>query len=91
MVVTNGTRLNNRVRMDINLALKNCVEVFIITDLYESGDLLANRIIQEYPFLRRILLKKERCVCYRKKKMKVGVEHAHDDYLKEIFNQWGII
>jgi len=87
VVVTRGTRLNNRVRMDINLALKQCHSVYLLTDPDEAGDLLANMVLREYPNLKRIYLDPEQCKCYRNNRLKIGVEHATDSYLFYVLKQ----
>lgn len=76
IVVTKGTRFNNRVRMDINLVLIECSRVYLITDPDKSGDLLAKTILNEFPMLIRINLDPEQCKCYRNSRLKIGLEHC---------------
>lgn len=87
VVVTKGTRLNNRVKSDINDALATCDKVFLLTDPDEAGDLLSSMILEVFPFLERVLLNKKECLCYRNHKTKVGVEHCSDEYLSLVLKQ----
>lgn len=88
IVVTKGTRLNNRVRMDINSALKNCHTVYLLPDPDEAGNLLANMLLAEFPMLKRIFLDVEQCKCYRNNRLKIGVEHASVEYLYGVFKNY---
>jgi ribonuclease M5 len=88
VVVTKGTRLNNRVRMDINLALNKCSRVYLLSDPDVSGDLIANSLLTEFPMLTRILLDADQCKCYRRNKIKVGVEHTSNSYLYSVLRTY---
>lgn len=87
-VVTKGTRMNGRVKMDMEKALKECDEVFLLTDPDEAGGQLAAMILQHYPQLKRITLEREQCLCYRNRKLKVGVEHCEPTYLKSVLSHY---
>lgn len=87
-VVTNGTRMNNRVKMDLNKALAECDEVFLLTDPDEAGEQLAQMVLRQYPHLRRVLLERSKCLAYRPGKVKVGVEHCDTDYLKTVLSEY---
>lgn len=87
-VVTNGTRMNNRVKMDLNKALAECDEVFLLTDPDEAGELLAQMVLRQYPFLKRVLLERSKCLTYRNDKLKVGVEHCDTDYLTTVLSEY---
>lgn len=84
VVVTKGTRLNNRVRMDINNALSKCSKVYLLTDPDESGNLIANKLILEFPMLTRIFLDAKECKCYRNNRLKIGMEHCTHSYLASV-------
>ncbi|WP_445678053.1 toprim domain-containing protein [Psychrobacillus sp. FSL K6-1464] len=84
VVVTNGTRLNNRVRMDIDGAISSCEKVFLLTDPDEAGELLAGMIKKEYPCLLQIHLDSKMCMCYRNNRWKTGVEHCELPYLESV-------
>lgn len=81
IVLTKGTRLNNRVRMDIIYALNNCRNVFLLTDPDEAGNLLANMVLTDFPTLRRLVLDYEMCKCHTNRGLKYGIEHAEPEYL----------
>lgn len=87
-VVTNGTRMNNRVRMDLRQALEECDVVYLLTDPDDAGDTLAQMVWRECPSLERVLLDRSQCLSYRYDKLKVGVEHAQEDYLKSVLSQY---
>lgn len=86
VVVTQGTRMNNRVRMDIRKAIEQCDVVCILTDPDEAGDLLAEMIRREFPTLQRIRLDRDKCLGYKPNRIKVGVEHCDDEYLKDVLS-----
>lgn len=83
-VVTKGTRMNGRVKMDVKEALSQCDQLVLLTDPDEAGDLLAEMVLKEFPTLTRVHLEREKCLCLRNRKWKVGVEHCDTDYLKEM-------
>ncbi len=86
--VTNGTRMNNRVKMDVSKLLQQCDKVFLLTDPDEAGEHLAKMVLHKFPQLERVLLDKEQCLCLRNNKMKVGVEHCDEEYLKEVLKKY---
>ncbi|MCA1066148.1 toprim domain-containing protein (plasmid) [Rossellomorea sp. AcN35-11] len=51
-VVTKGTRMNGRVKMDVNEALKQCDELLLLTDPDEAGDKLADMVLGHYPIFK---------------------------------------
>jgi ribonuclease M5 len=87
-VVTNGTRMNGRVQMDINHALSLCDEVYLLTDPDEAGDTLAKMVWRLYPSLPRVLLDRYECTTYRNLKLKVGVEHCELEYLRHVLFEY---
>lgn len=88
VVVTKGTRMNGRVKMDVEQALQECDKLFLLTDPDEAGDKLAEMVLGHYPFLERVHLDREQCLCYRNHKLKVGVEHCENAYLKEVLKKY---
>ncbi|MFP3728086.1 hypothetical protein U8V72_23180 [Priestia filamentosa] len=88
VVVTKGTRFDNRVRMDVEEALQKCSKVFLLTDPNEAGELLANTLLNEFPMLERVLLDKKECLSYRKNRVKVGVEHCSNEYLHQVLRNY---
>lgn len=81
--ITKGTRFSKRTKMDIQGLIDSVDQAFILTDPDESGDALAEMISAIFS-LPRIHLEAERCMCYRNRKLKIGVEHADDVYLKSV-------
>jgi len=51
-VVTKGTRMNGRVKLDVENALAKCDKLFLLTDPDEAGDKLAEMVLGYYPILR---------------------------------------
>lgn len=90
-VVTKGTRMNGRVKMDVEQALKECDKLFLLTDPDEAGDTLATMVLRQFPFLQRVMLDREQCLCYRNHKLKVGVEHCETDYLKDVLSRYLLV
>jgi ribonuclease M5 len=88
VVVTKGTRLDNRVRIDINNALNKCNDVFLITDPDEAGNILANMLLNEFPVLKRIFLDADECKCYRNRRFKIGLEHCTHEYLYSVLKAY---
>lgn len=88
VVVTKGTRFDNRVRMDVNQAFLTCDKVFLVTDPDEAGDLLATTLLNEFPNLERVMLDKSECLSYRKNRVKVGLEHCSNEYLSFVLSQY---
>lgn len=87
-VVTKGTRMDNRVKMNLEKALKECDQVFLLADPDEAGDKLAQMVSTFFPQLERVVLDRDQCLCYRNRKLKVGVEHCDDDYLREVLSRY---
>lgn len=52
VVVTKGTRMNGRVKMDVERALTECDQLLLLTDPDEAGDKLAQMVLGHYPILR---------------------------------------
>lgn len=88
VVVTNGTRFNRKVTSDVKQALSVCEKVFLLTDPDEAGDWLAKKLSDVFPSLERVALSKDKCLCYRGNKVKVGVEHCSNDYLFLVLSQY---
>lgn len=86
-VVTKGTRMNGRVKMDVKAVLTQCDQFVLLTDPDEAGDVLANMVLREFPTLSRVRLDREKCLCLRNRKWKVGVEHCDVEYLKEMLSK----
>jgi len=88
VVVTKGTRLNNRVRMDIRSALEKCDAVFLLTDPDDAGKIIAEKLQKEFPMLERIELDVKECKCVRNNRLKIGMEHADKHYLAGVLQKY---
>lgn len=84
-VVTKGTRLDGRTKLDMANLLENVDKVYVLTDPDEAGDVLYGKLNEMYN-LDKLQFKADKCRCYRRGRMKVGVEHAYDDHLLEVFS-----
>lgn len=89
-VVTKGTRMNNKIKMDIQKAMDNCDELLVLLDPDEAGEILFEMIHSIFPTLRRVILEREKCLCQRGRKLKVGVEHASIEYLESKLKENGV-
>lgn len=82
-IVTDGTRFNDRIRLQIDLFLHLKYKVFILTDPDHQGNHLARTIRNNYPFLPRVELDRERCTYILESgKIRIGVEYADSKYLR---------
>lgn len=86
VVVTKGTRFDNRVKMDVEQMFTVCDVSFLLSDPDEAGEQLANKLLDVFPQLHRVMLEEKECICYRNKKRKVGVEHCSDEYLMNVLS-----
>jgi ribonuclease M5 len=83
-VVVLSSKFGNKAKMDLDKALSECDEVFVLTDPDDFGDTLASWVLRDYPNLRRITLEREKCFYYLPNKVKVGVEHCTNEYLMSV-------
>ena len=86
IAVTNGSRYNRRVRLDIQRIIDQCDIVFILTDPDDTGDKLADYIQRTF-HLPRIHIDPEQAICYRNGKKKIGIEHCEPAYLQHVLQQ----
>lgn len=84
VVVTQGTRMNNRIRTAVKQLLTECNAVYILSDPDHAGDILADMLMREFPQLERINLDREECKIYTPRGIKIGVEHCAEEYLKRV-------
>ena len=87
-VVTEGTRFNNRISDAILDLICTCDRVYLLTDPDHAGDILAEMVNNEFPNLRRIRLAQSQCKCYRRGRIKIGVEHASTEYLTKVLSNY---
>ncbi|BAK14708.1 small primase-like protein [Solibacillus silvestris StLB046] len=89
-VITRGTRVDNRVRMSINQAFNLCHEVYLITDPDDEGEVLAKKLLNEFPSLKQIKLDATECECYKNHRKQIGLEHAHTEYIESVLKEYGV-
>ena len=88
-VITKGTRMNNRVKFDIESMLNQCNRCFLLVDPDDAGDVIEQMFSKNFPQIQRIHLDKEQCYCFNNKhKVKIGVEHCSEEYLYYIISQY---
>lgn len=89
-IITNGTRMNNRVKSLITQALTQTPSVYILSDPDDAGNALATMINRFFPTLLRIHLDPARCktMNLRNERVNIGVEHAEPQYLYEALNPY---
>lgn len=91
-VVTNGTRFTNRTRIDIEKLIRFTDRVYILTDPDEAGDILASKISEVYPDLKRIIVDPERCKYLdRRYRQWCGIEYIEPHYAVELFRKEGLV
>jgi len=84
IVVTGGTKINNRLRKKISNRLAKGNNVYILSDPDAAGDQLAKMLTSEYPSLPRILVNKEEACYFTGKRMRYGVEFMSHDSIKSL-------
>lgn len=62
----------------------------LLVDPDEAGEQLANMVHTVFPHLKQVFLNREECLCYRNQKLKVGVEHCSNEYLKSVLQEYGM-
>jgi len=82
-IVTNGTRMNNRIREQIRSHILSGDYVCILSDPDTAGDQLASMVQGEF-LLPRISVDPEKAKCYNGKKEKYGIEYCSNQYLREL-------
>jgi ribonuclease M5 len=84
-IVTNGTKINNRIRETIETSIELGLTPYILSDPDIAGEHLAQMINKEYPYISRILVNPEKAKYYKGKgKYKYGIEYCSHNYLREL-------
>jgi ribonuclease M5 len=84
-IVTNGTKMNNRIKEQISEAIESGLQPYTLSDPDPAGDILADMVKREFPEIPRIKVDPERAKYYRGKgKYKYGVEYCSHDYIREL-------
>lgn len=83
-LVTEGTKVNNRILTEIENYKKNGYSLYILSDPDEAGDHLAEMIQSWHPDIERIYVDIKDCGYFTGKKFKGGIEYASHKYLVEL-------
>ena len=83
-LITEGTKVNNRIRAEIEDYQREGYNVYILSDPDEAGDNLARMIQRWYPDIPRLDVELDECAYYTGKKFKAGIEYSSHDYLREL-------
>lgn len=83
-IVTNGTRVNNRVKSQIQECFDNGENIFILSDPDEAGDHLCGMIQKEFTGLKRLLVDPEKASFFTGKRIKTGIEYMSKSYIREL-------
>jgi ribonuclease M5 len=87
-IVTEGTKVNNRIRLEIESYLRKSIDVYILSDPDEAGQHLSDMIQSWYPIIDRIDVDPMECAYFTGKKYKAGIEYASYGYLKELLSPY---
>jgi ribonuclease M5 len=87
-IVTNGTRMNNRVRSDINNHMRLGFTPYVLSDPDQAGDQLFGMVKKEYPHIERIHVDKEQAKKRMSTRWKYGIEYCSPNYLKVILRPY---
>ena len=87
-IVTEGTKVNNRIRLEIESYLRKNIGVYILSDPDEAGNQLADMIQSWYPIIPRIEVDIEECGYFTGKRKKAGIEYSSYEYLKELLSPY---
>lgn len=87
-IVTEGTKVNNRVKNEINDYVEKGYTPYILSDPDDAGTALANMVQFNFPQIERIELDLKQCAYFTGKKFKAGVEHASYKYLRKTLGKY---
>jgi 5S rRNA maturation endonuclease (ribonuclease M5) len=89
IIVTNGTKINNRLKSQINNHIEEGNTPYVLSDPDSAGDILSNMIRYFYPSIERIEANPDKCRYMRGKgKYKFGIEYASYRYLKDLLEEY---
>lgn len=89
IVVTNGTKINNRLKEQINSHLEEGSSLYILSDPDLAGEQLSNMITHFYPDFERIEVNPNKCRYMRGGgKFKYGIEYCSYRYLVEVLSPY---
>lgn len=89
-IVTNGTKINNRLKTQIDSHLWAGDDIYILSDPDPAGEQLCNMLQQAYPMISRIEVDPDQCKymkgrkTFNDRRYKYGIEYASYRYLREL-------
>jgi ribonuclease M5 len=84
-IVTNGTKMNNRIRDAITEAIESGLQPYTLSDPDPAGDQLAMMISKAFPEIPRIKIDPEKAKYYRGGgRYKYGVEYCSYEYIRQL-------
>ena len=83
-LVTEGTKMNNRIQAEIEDCQRQGIPVYILSDPDEAGFHLSQMVQYWYPDIPRLEVDFKECAYFTGKKYKAGIEYSSYDYLKEL-------
>jgi ribonuclease M5 len=84
-IVTNGTKMNNRIKDAIVQAMDSGLQPYTLSDPDPAGDQLATMISRAFPEIPRIEIDPEKAKYYRGSgRYKYGVEYCSHEYIREL-------
>ncbi|QIW88762.1 putative primase [Bacillus phage P59] len=87
-IVTNGTKMNNKIKDAISEAIEAGLQPYTLSDPDPAGDQLAIMISKAFPEIPRIKIDPEKAKYYRGKgRYKYGVEYCSHKYIRELIGE----
>jgi ribonuclease M5 len=83
-LITEGTKINNRIRAEVEDYQRKGYNIYILSDPDEAGEHLAEMIQHWCPDIPRIEVDPKECAYFTGKKYKAGIEYSSYTYLKKI-------
>lgn len=87
-IVTEGTKVNGRVKKEIESYLEQNINVYILSDPDSAGDMLSDMVQYYYPEIPRVVVDLQECAYFTGKKMKAGIEYSSHRYLRKILSPY---
>jgi 5S rRNA maturation endonuclease (ribonuclease M5) len=87
-LVTEGTKVNNRILAEIEDCIRDGYNPYILSDPDEAGGHLADMIQNWFPDIPRLEVDEKECAYWTGKKFKSGIEYASYDYLIQLISPY---
>lgn len=85
-LITEGTKVNNRIKAEIENYQRQGYGIYILSDPDEAGKQLAQMIQYWYPEIPRVEVETKECAYFTGKKLKAGIEYASYRYLRKLLS-----